>query len=276
MAGAHAQEQDVNLPGSTVADDVLQTTKTNTIDDLYPTLCVICLEKVNDVAKSLPCKHDQFHFSCLGTWLQQSRACPLCKAEVESIGYRAGESYNIYYLTKHQSWDLSRTPRSARCPQRRPLIGCGDAGRACNETDQALPFRRRIYDRQLYSLYVGNNPISKYRNITPDIIRNEPTLIMKAKKWIRRELSVFDFLNPDSPAFGRADRRATNAEYLLDYIIAIIKSIDIKGSAGQAVELLKEFLGLENARLFLHELENWLRAPYESLNDWDQNVQYQI
>lgn len=51
--------------------------------------------------------------------------------------------------------------------------------------------------------------------------------------------------------------------------------MDIKGSAGQAEELLRDFLGRDNARLFLHELQAWLRSPYVSLEDWDRNVQYE-
>jgi len=110
--------------------------------------------------------------------------------------------------------------------------------------------------------------------LTPAVFCRDEKLVARAKKWIRRELGVFDFLNPASSSFGQADRRASNAEYLLEYIIAILKSIDLKGSAGQAEELLREFLGRENTRLFLHELEAWLRSPYENLHDWDRAVQY--
>lgn len=69
-------------------------------------------------------------------------------------------------------------------------------------------------------------------------------------------------------------RRANNAEFLLEYIIAILKTVDIKGSGGQAEDMLQEFLGRDNTRLFLHELKAWLRSPYTSLEDWDRNVQY--
>lgn len=69
-------------------------------------------------------------------------------------------------------------------------------------------------------------------------------------------------------------RKANNAEFLLEYIIAILKTVDIKGSGGQAEDMLQEFLGRDNTRLFLHELRAWLRSPYTSLDDWDRNVQY--
>jgi len=50
--------------------------------------------------------------------------------------------------------------------------------------------------------------------------------------------------------------------------------VDIKGSAGRAEELLTDFLGLCNSRLFLHELNQWLRSPYTNLSDWDRHLQY--
>lgn len=56
--------------------------------------------------------------------------------------------------------------------------------------------------------------------------------------------------------------------------MAILKTVDIQGSGGQAEEMLQEFLGRENTRLFLHEMRAWLRSPYMSLDDWDRHVQY--
>ena len=56
--------------------------------------------------------------------------------------------------------------------------------------------------------------------------------------------------------------------------MAILKTVDIQGSGGQAEDLIQEFLGRDNTRLFLHELRAWLRSPYISLEDWDRTVQY--
>lgn len=56
--------------------------------------------------------------------------------------------------------------------------------------------------------------------------------------------------------------------------MAILKTVDIKGSGGQAEDLVQEFLGRENARLLLHELRAWLRSPYRRVEDWDRHVQY--
>lgn len=48
----------------------------------------------------------------------------------------------------------------------------------------------------------------------------------------------------------------------------------MQDSAGQAEEMLVDFFGKDQARLFLHELRSWLRSPCQSLVAWDREVQY--
>jgi hypothetical protein len=81
--------------------------------------------------------------------------------------------------------------------------------------------------------------------------------------WMKRELLVFDFLNGQTSS-ATADRRRQNAEFRMEYAMAILKSIDIRSSTGQAQEPLTQFLGRDNSALFLHELEAWLRARLRS------------
>ncbi|KAL9003493.1 MAG: hypothetical protein Q9188_003650 [Gyalolechia gomerana] len=140
--------------------------------------------------------------------------------------------------------------------------------------DAALLRRKHIYARGLYSLHVGTNRLSRFRDLTPQLFSRDQELVSRARKWIRRELQVFEFLNVDCGEEGDVTRRANNAEFLLEYIVAILKTVDVKGSGGQAEDILQEFLGRENTRLFLHELRAWLRSPYTSLEDWDRHVQY--
>jgi hypothetical protein len=98
-----------------------------------------------------------------------------------------------------------------------------------------------VYRHQLFSLRVGSNRLSQYRELTPELFNNDENLVSRARKWIRRELQVFDFLNPSSDddttpssSVGRpggqrlTNRRANNAEFLLEYIIAILRTVDIK------------------------------------------------
>lgn len=137
----------------------------------------------------------------------------------------------------------------------------------------ALRRRRKVYFYKRYSLHVGSNPISGYRELTPQRFAHDERLVSRARKWIRRELQVFEFLYRDGDDESQT-RRPNNAEILLEYIIAILKIVDIQDSEGRAEDMVQEFLGKENTPLFLHELKAWLRSPYESLEEWDRNVQY--
>jgi hypothetical protein len=171
-----------------------------------------------------------------------------------------------------------QTPRPNENPGRR---GIYHVRRPCiphspQTPDVALLRRRFVYRNQLFSLHVGSNRLSRFRDLTPHLFSSDAELVSRARKWIRRELQVFEFLSPDASGSSNPNtmRRANNAEFLLEYIIAILKTVDIQGSGGQAEEMLQEFLGRENTRLFLHELRAWLRSPYMSLEDWDRAVQY--
>lgn len=276
--------------GPTGRTDIRSTTNeyvpaTRTEDSLsdQTVICVICLEPVSEAAVALPCRHNHFHFSCLGTWLQQNRSCPLCKAEVVSVRYfdRGSNSTSVFHLPE------LIVPRSlprhrARHEYSHLRHSTSRRGRRDSSPEiesPALQFRRRIYERGLYSLYVGNNRISRYRNITSELIAHDAAIQSRAKKWIRRELRILvpsehQSSSPGSLASTSSGNVFRNNEFLLEYIIAVLKNIDIKGSAGQAEVLLREHLGRKNARLFLHELENWMRSPFETLEEWDEFVQY--
>ena len=43
-----------------------------------PDLCVICLDPVSERAAALPCRHQDFDFLCLLSWLEERSSCPLC------------------------------------------------------------------------------------------------------------------------------------------------------------------------------------------------------
>lgn len=243
--------------------------------------CVICLDAVSERAVALPCRHESFDFLCLVSWLQESSTCPLCKAEVETVesGWRSPEDFQTYRVTSTLRRAARPNPPSTHIPSAVPLRARWRSQRPRRartpSPNAALLRRRRIYRLQLYSLHVGSNRLSRFRELTPQLFCRDDELISRARKWIRRELQVFEFLNPDgAEEDGNTKRRASNAEFLLEYVIAILKTVDVKGSAGQAEDMLQEFLGRDNIRLFLHELKAWLRSPYLSLEDWDRNVQY--
>lgn len=204
------------------------------------------------------------------------------KTQVVSVEYdwKSSEDFKIYSVTPTDaSTDrssssraipegISQRPRASWRPRRqnRPW--------PTPSPDAALLRRRQIYRHQLYSSHVGSNRLSRFRDLTPQLFSRDEELVSRARKWIRRELHVFEFLQSNSLEAEGVTRRANNVEFLLEYIVAILKTVDIKGSGGQAEEMLQEFIGRADTRLFLHELRAWLRSPYTSLEDWDRHVQY--
>ncbi|KAF3357632.1 putative oxidoreductase [Verticillium dahliae VDG1] len=233
--------------------------------------CVICLSELSEGCEALPCHHADFDFLCLTTWLEQQPTCskcPLCKAEITEIRYDFSSDraqWKTYHVPPkpapppqqqqqqhHRSHDRTRSgpgphtspghfagrrrfdPLGLRRP--RPSLYRTRRARGSVQDDDPLRHRRFVYRNQLYSLRVGSNRVSRYRELTPHM--------------------------------------ANNAEFLLEYIVAILKTVDIQGSMGQAEELVREFLGRENTRLLLHELRAWLRSPYMALENWDNAVQY--
>jgi Ring finger domain len=242
--------------------------------------CVICLERITELAIAQPCKHESFDYLCLISWLEEQPSCPLCKAAIKTVQYDSREDGTFKTYTVPTKKTPAHTapainsnynrfaPRSRRLYNSRRQY----APRSVITADEALLRRRYIYGNQLFSLHVGSNRLSRFRDLTPELFSNDAELVTRARKWIRRELQVFEFLTPD--ASSSSDRRANNAEFLLEYIIAVLKTVDTQGSNGQAEDMLQEFLGRENTKLFLHELRAWLRSPYISLEDWDRNVQY--
>lgn len=235
--------------------------------------------------------------------------------ELTSASTSTNQPFKLYQLPSHRDGEqgqlreaavsltaASDSLRNAQLRRRRrrliphanPSVADSTTATAVHGPDGALARRRHVYRHQLYSLRVGSNRLSRYRELTPESFNRDEELVSRARKWIRRELEVFAFLRREdvdddgagrpgaSDCVSRTDsrrrlqsRRANNAEFLLEYIIAILRTVEIKGSAGQAEELLRDFLGRDNARLFLHELQAWLRSPYTSLQDWDRHVQYE-
>ncbi|KAI5204714.1 hypothetical protein E4T39_03459 [Aureobasidium subglaciale] len=228
--------------------------------------CVICLDTVTERAIAVPCNHLNFDFLCLCSWTQEHPSCPLCKTPLTAIEYdwRSPDDCKVYLVPKK---DDSKTPAATtgtsrfRPPRRRPAQPYPTTNRNPNA---ALAFRRRIYADQNYSLHVGTNRTSQYRNFTPATFTTSPALQSRARLFMRREFQAFDFLAENNARLG----------FLIEYIVAILKTTEIKDASGSARTLVAEFLGTDAASLFLHELEAWLRSPYERLEDWDRHVQY--
>lgn len=186
-------------------------------------VCVICLQRQGRAKPRLePCGHCGFHFRCIRLWLRVKPVCPLCMAHVEI-----------------------RTGPAEPCFSSDERIAAG------------IQRRTRVYQLGLRARYIGANRISKFRNWTPAMLRRDEELVSRAKRWIRRELLVFSYLQD------------TNAEFLQEYILSIIKSVDIQHETVH--RLLAEFLGPRDAGIFIHELRMFLRSPFTDLVSYDQS-----
>ncbi|WQF78428.1 Putative Zinc finger, RING-type [Colletotrichum destructivum] len=254
--------------------------------------CVICLEEITEGCETQPCHHRNFDYLCLITWLEQQTACPLCKTEIKEVRYdfsddrKQWKTFEVPERPQNKANAAGASPPSqqprryySHARPRHPRPHAHASRTFTPSQDGAIARRRAVYRNQLYSLHVGSNRISRYRDLTPQMFASDTELVSRARTFLRRELQVFEFLSPDIDARPQdADpvrrRRANNAEFLLEYIVAILKTVDMQGSMGQAEELIQEFLGRENTRLLLHELRAWLRSPYMSLENWDRAVQY--
>lgn len=249
--------------------DTYTANRNNAASQKVQDACTICLEPITERAVATPCNHLSFDFLCLVSWLQEQSSCPLCKAAVLEVQYdwRGPEDYKTYHVPSkedttrpvagstyaHQPYRRRAQPRRDVCPIRPPV-------------DDILERRRRVYREGLPSLHIGANRISQYKDFTQQDFLASDELQTKAKQFLRRELKVFDFLD-NNP-------RASSRDFLIVYIVFVLKSHELRGADGRAEDLVAEFLGRENASLLLHEMESWLRSPYLSLEDWDGEVQY--
>lgn len=263
-------DDDFKIKGAATRDRTKGEQKAHKLEEA----CTICLEPISERAIAVPCNHLTFDFICLVSWLQERSSCPLCNASVREIQYdfRDLEDFKTYHVpqTAPQSQAESALERSRRRrgqdfiqrrSERAPPV-------ETSVEDPALVRRRRVYREKLYSLHVGANRLSQYRDFTAQEFAASEELQRRARMFLRRELQVFSFLNT------AAGPRGGNREFLLEYIVAILRTNELKGASGHAEDMLTDYLGRGNAKLLLHELEAWLRSPYTALRDWDGHVQY--
>ncbi|KAI1412725.1 hypothetical protein F5Y13DRAFT_162555 [Hypoxylon sp. FL1857] len=287
---------DADLDATDIRSQVLQNTLAEVAssrsqaatDSPNETCCVICLDNITEVCEARPCSHRNFDYVCLLSWLEQQTKCPLCKSNIDEVWYdfesdRPDAKSRVYLVPRPKEPSQQRAQSQAQTHRPRNLSSrpnrrrYEDAPPRRVTVDEAILRRQHVYRNQLYSLHVGSNHRSGYRDLTPQVFESDAEMVSRARTWLRRELQVFEFLRTPPTAQSSGDtmtrRRANNAEFLLEYIVAILKTLDIQGSQGQAEEMLKDFLGRDHTKLLLHELKNFLRSPW-SLEAWDRKVQY--
>lgn len=267
--------------------------------------CVICLDSISEKCVATPCRHS-YDYVCILNWLELRQSCPLCNTLVEGLlvhtkdgkihkvsgisqdegdGGVRSESKSMYLGTvrmlipSYQHHVEPPRSASAPVPNTTSSTGLGQIAHR-NRTlssrrprrrrspspvseDTALLRRRFVYKHKLRSLYVGSNRMSRFRNVSPRDFREDEELASRARMWIRRELRVWEWTRG-------------NAEFLIEYVVGILKSVDLRGSNGQAEEMVAEVLGTESAQIFIHELNAFVRSPFTALQHFDNFVQYKV
>jgi hypothetical protein len=240
--------------------------------------CTICLEAITERAVAVPCNHLTFDFICLAQWLQEHTTCPLCKADVTQVqyGWRGPRDYRTYLVPEPSTkGSVGRTDRGQNSQRARPRRGRNidwepsALSAQSGDEDRTLLRRRRVYKDRTFSLHVGTNGISQYRDFTSADFAATLGLQSRARTFLRRELRVFNYLDS-----GRATGPRGNRDFLIEYVVAILKTNEPKAADAHAEGLIANFLGREDANLLLHELITWLRSPYTTLEVWDRHVQY--
>lgn len=232
-----------------------------------PDLCTICLEPIVFRAVATPCNHLSFDFPCLATWLRSHATCPLCKAPVQEVQYD---------FTSPSSWKTHRiAPRKPAAQE----SNSNDRQRTLSthiprqpNNDPSLSRRRQIYALDAYSAHIGALPQTQHAPpLTPSFFSSSPLLQTRARTFLRRDLLALSTLsNPPVTALATPRSRA----FTLEYLIAILRTFELKGADGKAEDLVAEMLGRKWGRLMLHEVGGWLRSPFERLQGWDGWAQY--
>jgi len=244
------------------------------VDEAQAESCVICLGKLVAPCEAQPCGHTNFDYICLLTWLEFRPTCPLCQSGVHEVRHSDEDG-------GHRKPGIYKVPESSA--QSQNFNGsCSEPERNQEPLeDEGLRRRRSIYRQNLYALHVGSNRRqpgeSQYTELTPRLFLADPELVSRARMWLQRELRVFRFLYADVVDPETIDlARPSKAEFVREYIIFTLKSVDIQDHAGEAEEAIRRFLGRENTQHLLHELKAWLRSPCKSLEEWDRIVQYRV
>ncbi|KAI5806261.1 hypothetical protein EDC01DRAFT_141585 [Geopyxis carbonaria] len=229
--------------------------------------CVICLDTINPRERglALPCRHP-YDYICLLNWLQLRPACPLCNAVVHHVETLDGSTGK---LTRHPVEPVKPPPPKSTA---RPTNTHGGRRRRPAPPERtripeslAVLQRRHVYRTQSRCLHVGANRISRFEHFTPRTLRDSEEMQSRARMWVRRELQVFEWTQgPEG-----------NAEFLIEYVLAILKTMDVRSSTGAAEDMMADFLGRVNAGIFWHECHAFLRSPFVALQSFDAFVQYE-
>ena len=245
--------------------------------------CIICTEPNRDSAHVLPCGHRLGCWSCIMTGLHTLAACWLCRQPVTClVRERSGHMLTIPALAQTTGHSQRRSRRQWRSDREGP--------RPVTNVERQVLRRLYVYQHRLFSKHIGSSRRSGHREVTPHVFRNDPALQSRAKAFLRRELRVFSYMSTnslpqsrDTPARVPTDdpEIVRQVETNVDWLIRVLKIVDLKDSSGAMVHHVESLLDDLNfgdqellASLFIHELRAFLMSPYTRLGEWDASVQY--
>ncbi|KAM7192487.1 RING U-box [Naviculisporaceae sp. PSN 640] len=261
--------------GSQMRSSATPSTISEQHDTWRSEICVICRESVSSRCEARPCGHNNFDYLCLVTWLEFRARCPLCQSTVDEVWYRSVEedggdlkTYKVPRPSQGSVDDEHRQETESLSEEER-------------EWNQWLLRRCRVYQENLYALHVGSNRRqigeSQYTELSPELFNSRPELVSRARTWLCRELRIFTFLHRDAADPSSINlNKPTKVEWVREYIIFLLKSIDTQDHTGYAEHLLSGHLPRDLARHLLHELRAWLRSPFQTPDEWYRAVQYPL
>ena len=124
------------------------------------------------------------------------------------------------------------------------------------DKDGALTRRKQVYLKGWKAKPPPVSSLSKFKDTKPKNFSQDPHQLSKLVPWITRELQAI---------LGIQD-----VELILEYIVALLKTIDLKTNQGK--ECLQEYLGI-HTELFIHELFCFAKS-FLNMEAYDQVVEY--
>lgn len=245
--------ENMTLSESCPIDDV--------VEEFDQDSCLICLGNIQDRTILSACQHSLFCFSCIMQWTAIHQRCPLCNTNIEG--------YVIHSIRSDDDYIRHRLPEKVKGEEKSCSdllsIAASQAQRrsfrphpyrtrphyenyqqeASARWEKQLSIRRRIYRQSLYCKHMGTNRSSRLAApASPSVIANTPSLQQILLHFIRRELLAYPMTNLD-------------VDFLATYSINVFRSLHVKSN--ESINLLADFLGIEGAQHFCHEIYTFLR-----------------
>lgn len=261
----------------------------NVDDDEDEENCLICLGEIINQSVLPKCRHSLFCFDCIVKWISIHRRCPLCSTAIEGYiihSIRSDVDYIRHYIPSlnTRSKDLNegiidplrlqadlsqaearrvRRQLQQRITRDESLSSSSSARRgikpplewvqvkveerqrdAIANRDQRLLFRSKVYRERLYCQHIGTNLKSKLSPpFNHSIISSCKSIESNLLNFIRRELLAYPL--------------TIDVDFLSRYTIHVFKTFDCKSN--ESIDLMAEFLGIEGAQHFCHEVYSFSR-----------------